>query len=173
MSDATDNEPEGELVQIELINLSERRDDELRKVIQDVIDDLELNEDVRFIFQRLWTELDEDGNIVAGTEQEVLFDGDAHSNNSIRVCLSSRIAYPIAWNINPKLNGEYLRQINWFYNEDEFLVYFVAHEGRHLFQWQNEFRANLIYQLMECDSELDADLYATRTLSRYRQEKYG
>ena len=39
--------------------------------------DLKLKRDVRFIFQTTWTEIDDYGDVVPGTEAEVGFDGDA------------------------------------------------------------------------------------------------
>lgn len=159
-----------DFVRIDLINLSERTDDELRPIIQAAVDDLEINRDIRFIFQRVWSEIDDNGQPIPETEKDIAFDADATDTNIVRVCISKNMVYPFVWDVNPKLEGEYLRNVTFFLNEEEFFVYLVSHELRHLFQWQNEFRASLIYQVMESDAELDSDFYATKALSRYRAD---
>lgn len=161
---------ESEHIKIDLVNLSEKPDGDLLAVIQDIIDDLELREDVRFLFQRVWTEITDDGQIIPNTARDTAFDGDSLDTNVVRVQISKEIAYPILWAINENLPGEYLRNVNFFNNEEEFFVYFAGHELRHLWQFQNEFKSSLINQLLEMDDECDADIYATRVLSRYRED---
>jgi phage-related protein len=156
---------------IELNNLSQWQEDRIRRLVSSIAKDLKLKRDVRFIFQTTWTDIDDYGDVVPGTEEEVGFDGDAYDNGVVRVCIDKTMQFPFTYDINEKLDGFYLRHIVQFKNAHEMLLYMAAHELRHLYQWENPLKARQIRRLLRCDDETDADIYATMTLSRYRSGK--
>jgi phage-related protein len=156
---------------IELNNLSHWQEDRIRRLVSSVAKNLKLRRDVRFVFQTTWTEIDDYGDIVPGSEAEVGFDGDAYDNGVVRVCIDKSMQFPFTYDINEQLEGFYLRHIVQFKNAQEMLLYMTAHELRHLYQWENPLKAKQIRRLLRCDDETDADIYATMTLSRHRSGK--
>ena len=155
-------------MKLELNNLSNWQDEKIRRLVKAIAKDLRLKGDVRFIFQTTWTEIDDYGDIVPGTEAEVGFDGDAYDNGVVRVCIDKSMQFPFTYDINEQLEGFYLRHIVQFKNAPEMLLYMAAHELRHLHQWGNPLNARQIRRLLRCDDETDADIYAIMTLSRHR-----
>jgi hypothetical protein len=154
-------------VTIRLHNYSRWENANIRRVVNWVAKDLKLKRNIKFIFQSTWTEIDDDGEIVADTEAEVGFDGDAYDNGVVRVCIG-KLEYPFTYDINQELEGLYLRQITELKNSYEMLLYMTAHELRHLWQWEHPEKARQIRGLLQCDDETDADIYAMMTLSLYR-----
>jgi hypothetical protein len=155
-------------VNLELNNLSQWPEDRIRRLVSSIAKDLKLRRDVRFVFQTKWTDIDDYGDVVPGTEAEVGFDGDAYDNGVVRVCIDKSMQFPFTYDINKQLDGFYLRHIVQFKNAHEMLLYMAAHELRHLYQWENPLKARQIRRLLRCDDETDADIYATMTLSRHR-----
>lgn len=153
---------------LELNNLSQWPEDRIRRLVSSIAKDLKLRRDVRFVFQTKWTDIDDYGDVVPGTEAEVGFDGDAYDNGVVRVCIDKSMQFPFTYDINKQLDGFYLRHIVQFKNAHEMLLYMAAHELRHLYQWENPLKARQIRRLLRCDDETDADIYATMTLSRHR-----
>ncbi len=153
---------------LELNNLSQWQEERIRRLITSIAKDLKLKRDVRFVFQTTWTEIDDDGDVVPGTEAEVGFDGDAFDNGVVRVCIDKSMQFPFAYDINEQLDGFYLRHIVQFKSPHEMFLYMAAHELRHLWQWENPLKARQIRRLLRCDDETDADIYAIMTLSRHR-----
>jgi len=132
-----------------------------------------LRKPVRFLFQDIWTSIDEEtGEIVAGTESpETTWDGDAckMANGGWSACASPRPPCSLGLDINSALPGQYLRHVTWFNDPLEMLLYLSAHELRHLWQFEHPKKISQIRQLLEIDDEADADFHALRLLSRYRQ----
>jgi hypothetical protein len=64
---------------IELINLTQWHDALVQGIVARLCQELRLRKQVRFLFQDIWTAIDEEtGEIVAGTESpETTWDGDA------------------------------------------------------------------------------------------------
>jgi len=135
-----------------------------------VAKDLKLKSDITFIFQTTWTDLDDDGEVIPDTEEAIEFDGDAYPNGVVRVCIGTSLGYPFAWDINPELEGLYLRHIIELKDFHETLLYMMAHELRHLWQWEHPDKARQIRRLLKCDDETDADIYAMMTLGLYRNQ---
>jgi hypothetical protein len=138
--------------------------------------ELKLRKPVQFLFQDEWTEINVDvstGEILPGEARpEITWDGDAwglSQVNFVRICLSPQISFPLVWDINPALPGGYLRRATWFNDQIEMFVYLAAHEFRHLWQFEHEAKLNQICKLLQIDDEGEADIYALRTLSLYRQ----
>ena len=156
-------------VTIRLRNYSRWDDENIRRVVHWVANDLKLKRDIKFVFQTTWTQIDEDGEIVPDTEDEVGFDGDAYDNGVIRVCIG-KLDYPFSYDINKELKGSYLRRVMELKDSHELLLYMTAHELRHLWQWAHPDKARQIRRLLKCDDETDADIYAVRTLSLYRNQ---
>lgn len=77
--------------------------------------------------------------------------------------------FPVVWDINSALPGQYLRHVTWFNDPLEMLLYLSAHELRHMWQFEHPRKIKQIRQLLEIDDEADADFHALRLLSRYRQ----
>ena len=155
-------------MRIELNNVSKWQDDRIRSVVSSLAKDLRLKHDIFFLFQTTWTEIDDYGNIISGTEADVGFDADAYDNGVVRVCIDHSMEFPYQYDINDQLKGFYLRRIVEFTSAYEMFLYMSAHELRHLYQWQNPEKARQIRRLLRCDDETDADIYATMTLSRHR-----
>ena len=159
---------------IELLNLTEWDDALVQGIVTRLCQELGLRKPVRFIFQETWTAIEEEtGEIVAGTESpETGWDGTAGKMTNggwVRVCISSATEFPVVWDINPALPGQYLRHITWFDDPLEMLLYLSAHELRHLWQWEHPKKIEQIRQLLQIDDETDADFHALRLLSRTRQ----
>ena len=155
-------------MRIKMDNLSIWQNDRIWSLVSTVVDHLRLKRDVRFIFQTTWTEIDDYGEIIPGTEAEVGFDGDAYDTGVVRVCIDKSMQFPFAYDINEELDGFYLRHIVEIKDVYELLLYMSAHELRHLWQWEHPDKARKIRSLLKCDDETDADIYAAITLSRHR-----
>jgi hypothetical protein len=159
---------------IELINLTQWNDALVKGIVARLCQELRLRKQVRFLFQDIWTAIDDEtGEIVAGTERpETTWDGDACQMSKggwARVCISTATVFPVVWNINSALPGQYLRHVTWFNDPLEMLLYLSAHELRHLWQFEHPKKLKQIRQLLQIDDEADADFHALRLLSRYRQ----
>jgi hypothetical protein len=87
------------------------------------------------------------------------FDAWAESSGVVTLRLG-RMRYPY---VRPALPGGY-RRVR-FQNQQELLVYLLAHEWRHLWQWSYPAAKRLGGRGV---SEVDADLYAIRCLERWR-----
>ena len=155
-------------MRIKMNNLSIWHDDRIWRLFSTIAKDLRLKGDVRFIFQTTWTEIDDYGEVIPGTEAEVGFDGDAYDTGVVRVCIDNSMQFPFAYDINEELDDFYLRHVVEIKNEYELLLYMSAHELRHLWQWEHPGKARQVRSLLKCDDETDADIYATMTLSRHR-----
>jgi hypothetical protein len=158
---------------LELINLTDWDNALVRRIVENLCRHLRLRRQVRFLFQDIWTALDETtGEIVRGTESsETTWDGDAWKMSNgglVRVCLSSKTVFPVVWDINRALPGQYLRGVTWFANAEEMFLYLAAHEMRHLWQFEHEKKNRQVCRLLNMDDETDADLYALRVLSDHR-----
>jgi len=158
---------------IELKNLTQWDDTLVHGIVARLCQELRLRKPVRFLFQDTWTAIaEETGEIVAGTESpETTWDGDAckMSNGGwVRVCISTSTVFPMVWNINSALHGQYLRHVTWFNDPLEMLLYLSAHELRHLWQFEHPRKMEQIRHLLEIDDEADSDFHALRLLSRYR-----
>jgi hypothetical protein len=152
---------------ITLHNLTDWRDADIKLGVSQIAEDLKLKGDIMFVFQATWTEIDDYGEVLPGTEEDIGFDGDAYDNGVVRVCVG-KLQYPFAYDINDQLEGFYLRHIVEIRDAYEMFLYMTAHELRHLWQWEHPDKARQIRRLLKCDDETDADVYAMMTLSRYR-----
>jgi len=97
---------------IELNNLTQWDDALVQGIVARLCQELRLRKPVRFIFQETWAGISEEtGEIVAGTERpEIHWDGTAckMSNGGwVNVCISPATVFPVVWNINPALPGQY------------------------------------------------------------------
>lgn len=155
-------------MEITLNNFTDWKNEDIKQVVSGIAKDLKLQGDVTFIFQAAWTDIDDYGEVIPGTEEEVGFDGDAYDNGVVRVCVGKSLQYPFTYTVNEELAGFYLRDIIDLKNAYEVLLYMSAHELRHLWQWEQPEKARQIRRLLKCDDETDADMYALMTLSRYR-----
>jgi hypothetical protein len=158
---------------LELINLTNWDSSRVLATVGRLYRHLRLRRQTRFLFQDIWTVLDpETGEIVRGTEDPATtWDGDAWkmpNGGLVRICLSEAIAFPLVWDINRVLPGQYLRGVTWFNDAEEMFLYLAAHELRHLWQFEHERKAKQIYRLLGIDDETDADLNALRVLSEHR-----
>ena len=156
-------------VKITLNNYSRWDDANIRSVVNWIAKDLKLRGEIKFIFQSVWTEIDDYGEIVPDTESDAGFDGDAYDNGVVRVCIG-KLDYPFLYDINQELEGLYIRRVAELKDSHELLLYMAAHELRHLWQWEHPKQARQIRRLLKCDDETDADIYALRTLSLYRNQ---
>lgn len=162
------------MVRIELINLTQWDGELVRHVVAQVFDELKLKRSLRFLFQERWTPLDDEtGEAITGDDWPVVaWDGDAWEMSNggfVRICLAPTLKFPLVWNINPELPGQYLRQVTWFRDAKEMFLYLASHELRHLWQFEHEAKLNQICKLLKIDDETDADIFALQMLSRYRQ----
>jgi len=162
------------MASIQFINLTQGDGKFMLHLVTKLSRELKLRKPVRFLFQDKWTELDEEtGEVVPGREwPDVAWDGDAWGwpdSGFVRICLSPTLQFPIVWNINYELPGQYLRQVTWFNDQMEMFVYLAAHEFRHLWQFEHEAKLNQICKLLQIDDEGEADIFALRILSQYRQ----
>jgi len=151
-----------------LNNFTNWEDATIKRVVAGIADDLRLKGDIRFIFQATWTQIDDDGELIPDTEENIGFDGDAYDNGVVRVCVGPSMVYPFAYTINEELEGFYMRHITVIADPWEMFLYMTAHELRHLWQWEHPEKIRQIRRLLKCDDETDADIYAMMTLSRYR-----
>jgi len=155
-------------MKIALNNFTNWKDEDVKRLVSWIAADLRLKGDIRFVLQAVWMEIDDYGEIVPGTEEDIGFDGDAYDNGVVRVCVGVSQQYPFPYDINDELPGFYLRHIVELKDAYELLLYMAAHELRHLWQWEQPEKARQIRRLLKCDDETDSDFYALRTLSRYR-----
>ena len=153
---------------LEFVNHSNWNEAEIKSILEWIVTDLGLKQDIKFVFQNVWTELDSRGEIVPGTERDSIYDGDWTQGGIVKVVISNQIQYPMIWDINSQLPGFYLRKANTFYGPLDFYVYFVAHELRHQYQEENPAKVKELCALLRCDDETDADIYATMTLAKFR-----
>jgi hypothetical protein len=161
--------------QIELVNLSSWDEETIENLTRYFRDDLRIKRSFRFLFQEIWTGLDDEtGDVLEGTESlETAWDGDAWGwakKGFIRVCIAPTISFPVVWDINYALKGQYLRRVTWFNTPPEMFIYLAAHEFRHLWQFEHESKRKQIMKLLAIDDETDADFYALRILSRLRED---
>lgn len=158
-------------MEITLTNLTDWRDADIKRRVSQIAEDLKLKGDITFVFQAAWTEIDDYGEVIPDTEEDIGFDGDAYDNGVVRVCVGTSLEYPFPYDINDELEGFYLRHIVEIKDPYEMFLYMTAHELRHLWQWENADKARQIRRLLKCDDETDADIYAAMTLSRYRSRR--
>ncbi len=151
-----------------LNNFTDWKNEDIKTAVLGIASDLNIKGEIRFIFQAIWTDIDDYGEIVPDTEQDIGFDGDAYDNGVVRVCVGPSLNYPFSYDINDELEGFYLRHIVEIKDAYEMFLYMTAHELRHLWQWEHPDKARQIRRLLKCDDETDADIYALMTLSRYR-----
>ena len=156
---------------ITLNNFTNWKDEDIRKVVSGIAKDLKLKGDITFVFQAAWTEIDDYGEVMPDTEEDIGFDGDAYDNGVVRVCVGQSLEYPFPYDINDELEGFYLRHIVEIQDAYEMFLYMTAHELRHLWQWEHPDKARQIRRLLKCDDETDADIYAAMTLSRFRSRR--
>ena len=157
-------------MEITLTNLTDWRDADIKRGVSQIAEELRLKGDITFVFQAIWAEIDDYGEVLPETEEEIGFDGDAYDNGVVRVCVGTSLRYPFAYDINDELEGFYLRHIVEIKDAYEMFLYMTAHELRHLWQWENPEKARQIRKLLKCDDETDADIFAAMTLSRYRSQ---
>jgi len=159
---------------LELINLTRWDEAMVQRMVAKLYRDLRLRRMVRVLFQDTWTIIDqENGVIISGSENhETAWDAGAWrmgNGGLVRICLSPWLAFPLVWDMYSALHEQYLRRVTWFNDRVEMFLYLAAHQLRHLWQFEHERKIAQICRLLEIDREADADVYALRVLSRYRQ----
>jgi hypothetical protein len=144
-----------------------------REVVEWLMDDLQLRHPVVFYLQGRRTKLDVWGKPILGTEEQAAFgfDGDAYDNGVVRVALDASTEYPITWSTDNELVGNYLNEVIYLEDSNDSFIYMAAHELRHLWQWQHPREIRLICHLLQCDDEMDSDLYAARMLGKYKGQQ--
>jgi hypothetical protein len=62
-------------MKITLNNLTDWRNQDVRKAVVGIARDLRLKGDITFLFQAIWTEIDGYGEVIPDTEQDIGYDG--------------------------------------------------------------------------------------------------
>jgi hypothetical protein len=130
--------------------------------------DLNIRKPVHFYLQGVWVEIDNDGlpkNETATTEFD--HDGTAYDNNVVQVAINPRSIFPARWGPTGRA---YLSGVAQLENAHELFIWLAAHELRHLWQWQNKKQARQLRSLLKVGDEMEADLYAARQLSAYKNQ---
>lgn len=152
------------------------------KVVDALKEDLGLLEYYfTFYFHEQWHPIDEQCQEILGANHpQPCYDGDAHEyyegprqtpRHAVRVFINPQNVYPLHWRTRGIGTGQgYLTHVHTFESPEELFVYLAAHEIRHIWQFTHRSSARKIRGLLRCNDEMDADLYASRMLSRCRYE---
>jgi hypothetical protein len=161
---------------LELIDLTDWDKYWVKDTVVRICQDLKLKRQVRFLFQASWTIFDhETGIAISDSENpETFWESYAippPNINIVRICLSPAIEFPLVWDNKRTLDGQSFRHVTGFNMAEEMFLYLAARELRFLWQWEHLEKRQQVFDLLELDYIEEAELYALRSLSRYRAGK--
>jgi hypothetical protein len=154
-------------------NISSQPTKKIETIAKNLVEDLKIKIPVHLLFQDVWTQYDQDtGDIIPNTAREdIAHDGTAQNDGIIQVVINpALVVFPMWWDINPALKKFYLRRVTCFMNIDEMILYYLAHEFHHLWEFEHPKYIKTMCKIAHCDEETLADFYAVRVLSKYRTQ---
>lgn len=144
----------------------------LSGILNSIIKELKIKTPVTLLYQDIWSRYDVDtGKPIPVTEDYTIeFDAEACDNGVVQIVISPKLKFDFTWEINEALPEFYLRHVTTLKNIDEMLVYVMSHELYHIFQWENPKKATALRDILNCDDETSADIFAIMQLSKLRNK---
>lgn len=149
---------------MKIINQTQLDPERLKAAALFAIDNLSLPKDISIEINETWFEEDDNGKRTY--DANIDWDGTANYPNKVWVIISPHLIFPFVWWVNEELEGKYIRGTV-CRDEWEYIVYCVAHESRHLWQWKFPKRKRL-WSDIGGDEETDSDAYAITKLWQWR-----